>query len=774
MSLRWLMVAPALLVVADMPLDFELDAWRGSSGLPHQLASGGEEDDTGGAGLDNATSDEDGGGAGDDERVVLLEYLAPRARSVNDWFRNFRNSLHLLQLVLEGEHGAADVRAGGAFGGVVEACRAAEPTWADGLLAGLGLLLIIVVNFVWCALLQGRLKREAGPRSGSLRSGRLRSGSSRSGPRERGPVLTNDILEESPAPRSSASDTQAPPAPPQPSPRPSVASDAARADAGDAKLAADADPLPPARTAEPPVPPARAADAAEPRVDAKPPADTEAAPAEPPATPRPEQVIAPGCAPARPGGAPSGAEDPEGEGERERVAAGSVPVAGSGSLRFELATSRLLVLGGLDFEPRQYSWDFVEPPTAVFAAPRVAARTLEDLAGALRTLRCAADVVRRRAMPEAISQEHFRWLRRLEMNRAYHIVEKLVELGVDEELVTAKVVESDSSRTYLQLYLSGQSGAPCLREAAAAKTAGTSAGPALARRVGTASAVLQTNAMDAGASAEAAHAEYGACHPRRDRGWRAKCPYEGCDARGLLAELAEHVRHCEHRSVPCPREGCGVEVKANELAWHVEHCPNAIQACAWDGCGRPIRAIDTDSHRKQCPHRLVACPFDGCGKQVKASVLHPHKEMCPHRLVVCPLNGCGLQLKACALQSHREECVSSRGNVAYDHAEHRLRVLRGLEFTTPREAHADDPEAAIGFKDPAAAKRTLDDIADVLASLGGAEVCVDIPPDTKWLQSLASRHCADVIADQLARRGVAAPSARPHLTVRVEPRAGDS
>ena len=102
-----------------------------------------------------------------------------------------------------------------------------------------------------------------------------------------------------------------------------------------------------------------------------------------------------------------------------------------------------------------------------------------------------------------------------------------------------------------------------------------------------------------------------------------RCRNEGCHVQSHAEELTEHEKRCEHRLVPCPLgEGCAREVPYSEVKEHFEAMH--MRTCTNFGCAIRFRE-DCDEHVKSCEHRTVPCPFHSdCGEI-------PFNEVLEHR-----------------------------------------------------------------------------------------------------------------------------------------------
>ncbi|XP_027059293.1 TNF receptor-associated factor 3-like [Pocillopora damicornis] len=82
---------------------------------------------------------------------------------------------------------------------------------------------------------------------------------------------------------------------------------------------------------------------------------------------------------------------------------------------------------------------------------------------------------------------------------------------------------------------------------------------------------------------------------------------EGCNWKGEVRHLENHLSNCEFLKIPCVHPECGAQVKKSDLTQHLE---------------------------KECKCRLETCGF--CKKQIKLNKMkHHHETDCPAYPVVC-------------------------------------------------------------------------------------------------------------------------------------------
>eukprot|EP00961_Rhodomonas_salina_P148425 1997947-Rhodomonas_salina.1 len=104
-----------------------------------------------------------------------------------------------------------------------------------------------------------------------------------------------------------------------------------------------------------------------------------------------------------------------------------------------------------------------------------------------------------------------------------------------------------------------------------------------------------------------------------------ECRCEGCNAKVIRFELAEHEASCEHREVSC--EKCEERVKAGEMSDHLLGCTRVEIACPQE-CGARVLQGDLAEHEKECGNVVVSFSFaeHGCSKRGKRKKIVKHEE----------------------------------------------------------------------------------------------------------------------------------------------------
>ncbi len=145
-----------------------------------------------------------------------------------------------------------------------------------------------------------------------------------------------------------------------------------------------------------------------------------------------------------------------------------------------------------------------------------------------------------------------------------------------------------------------------------------------------------------------------------------KCNYVemGCNWRGTVATLKDHLPKCLHTSSPCPN-GCQDssgeihQVIKKEMEKHLRECTHRAFKCASCGTLGTYITITTE-HDKVCEKKAVSC--------LKCNILMERKQLSTHLKVSCQLVevpckfesiGCKTALKRKDLRKHE---VSNEGD----------------------------------------------------------------------------------------------------------------
>lgn len=119
-----------------------------------------------------------------------------------------------------------------------------------------------------------------------------------------------------------------------------------------------------------------------------------------------------------------------------------------------------------------------------------------------------------------------------------------------------------------------------------------------------------------------------------------KCGCEGCGAKVLRSQLAEHKASCVHREVRC--EKCDQTVKAGEVSGHALGCARLEIECP-HACAARVLRCDLAEHEKECENAVVSCS--------------------------CAAHGCSFRGKGKKMAEHEEEAAAAHARLAGKRAE---------------------------------------------------------------------------------------------------------
>ena len=157
----------------------------------------------------------------------------------------------------------------------------------------------------------------------------------------------------------------------------------------------------------------------------------------------------------------------------------------------------------------------------------------------------------------------------------------------------------------------------------------------------------------------------GRCHPdtqsqQKIGNLRLYCSNrtEGCQWTGMLREVLDHTKSCQHRMIECSN-CCVIKVKQMDLARHLEQeCAERMSICGHCGdVGKHLYI--TDAHLKECPDVKVNCPNTGCTDLMKRNELPQHHLHCSYQIVQCEYADIGCTYRAARkdIKIHLEKAV---------------------------------------------------------------------------------------------------------------------
>lgn len=128
-------------------------------------------------------------------------------------------------------------------------------------------------------------------------------------------------------------------------------------------------------------------------------------------------------------------------------------------------------------------------------------------------------------------------------------------------------------------------------------------------------------------------------------------PTKGCEWKGELRKLAEHLQNeCLYVLTTCKYK-CRTAVLKWDIEWHEEHqCRERPYKCSF--CDLQATAEEIDRHASECKERLVPCP-NNCPKKLKEYEIAKHLELqCPLQIFSCIFSSVG-----CSKPLSRDECL---------------------------------------------------------------------------------------------------------------------
>ena len=133
---------------------------------------------------------------------------------------------------------------------------------------------------------------------------------------------------------------------------------------------------------------------------------------------------------------------------------------------------------------------------------------------------------------------------------------------------------------------------------------------------------------------------------------------QGCDWKGELGTLEDHVSTCEMQVVECSQD-CGATMKRLKLDNHLKtECPSRQTDCIYCHVTGKYHVI-TGEHRNVCLKLPLSCPNE-CGiTNVIRSELIEHLKTCPLQKITCKYHniGCKVMLRSGDEDEHDEACM---------------------------------------------------------------------------------------------------------------------
>ena len=135
----------------------------------------------------------------------------------------------------------------------------------------------------------------------------------------------------------------------------------------------------------------------------------------------------------------------------------------------------------------------------------------------------------------------------------------------------------------------------------------------------------------------------------------------GCEWKGTIGTLDEHVAVCKFTQVPCPNK-CKEKDKIMFLMRkHLDHhvhneCPNRDHKCKY--CGKKgTYANITQIHDGVCEKKKIPCTNTECTKNIERGKMKRHLDDCDYTIIPCKYKyiGCDMELKRKDMPAHEED-----------------------------------------------------------------------------------------------------------------------
>ncbi|KAI6649644.1 TNF receptor-associated factor 6-like isoform X13 [Oopsacas minuta] len=146
------------------------------------------------------------------------------------------------------------------------------------------------------------------------------------------------------------------------------------------------------------------------------------------------------------------------------------------------------------------------------------------------------------------------------------------------------------------------------------------------------------------------------------------CPlnYRGCEWKGELLQLEQHLLKCDHLLILCNQE-CSTILTQYDLTEHITNsCPMRNIPCKF--CEDLCLAKNVNKHLTKCPAYILDC-LQGCKERVRRDKMNEHTEIhCEMKKEPCPYHEFGCKTNSIAkrdVQTHQQEYVVSHQQCLY-------------------------------------------------------------------------------------------------------------
>ena len=138
------------------------------------------------------------------------------------------------------------------------------------------------------------------------------------------------------------------------------------------------------------------------------------------------------------------------------------------------------------------------------------------------------------------------------------------------------------------------------------------------------------------------------------------CTYKkiGCEWRGEVRRISDHLGHCEFRKMECPK-GCGALVQRQRMFVHLENeCVHRIFNCPYCHTTGEYQFI-MGQHKDHCPNLPLPCPNKCFTSRMPRGSISEHLKICPLEKISC-VNDCGMIFQRKDSVSHMESSCPRR------------------------------------------------------------------------------------------------------------------
>ncbi len=132
----------------------------------------------------------------------------------------------------------------------------------------------------------------------------------------------------------------------------------------------------------------------------------------------------------------------------------------------------------------------------------------------------------------------------------------------------------------------------------------------------------------------------------------------GCQWKGTVGTLEEHVGVCQFTLVPCPKE-CkqGNFITKRDLQQHLKK-KYLSRDYSCEHCDLKGTYAITLDHYDTCEKKIITCMNEGCTMEMERMTINNHlSEECEHTVIPCKYTsiGCDVKLKRKDMRAHEQD-----------------------------------------------------------------------------------------------------------------------